>query len=38
MLRRTGLLAAIAVSLAFPATAETVTNFQLANGLDVVVI
>jgi len=38
MLRRSALWAVAALSLAFPAAAETVTNFQLANGLDVVVI
>ncbi len=38
MLRRTGLWAAAAFGIAFPAVAETVTNFQLQNGLDVVVI
>lgn len=35
---RTGLWAAVAFVLALPASAETVTNFQLENGLDVVVI
>ena len=38
MLRHSGLWAAAAFALATPAAAETVTNFQLANGLDVVVI
>ncbi len=38
MPRRTGLLAAVAFSVTFAAHAETVTNFQLENGLDVVVI
>ena len=38
MRRRSGLWAVAAFSLALPAAAETVTNFQLANGLDVVVI
>ncbi|WP_431298043.1 M16 family metallopeptidase [Tabrizicola sp. BL-A-41-H6] len=38
MLRRTGLMAAVAFSVSFAASAETVTNFQLENGLDVVVI
>ncbi len=38
MFRPTGLVAALAFSFAFAAQAETVTNFQLPNGMDVVVI
>ena len=38
MLGRTTFWAGLWAAAAFPATAEVVTNFQLANGLDVVVI
>jgi zinc protease len=38
MFRPTGLVAALAFGFAFGAQAETVTNFQLENGMDVVVI
>ncbi|MCE6958598.1 insulinase family protein [Cereibacter sphaeroides] len=38
MLRRLGLAAATALTLSLPAFAEAVTDFRLANGLEVVVI